>query len=241
MDTALKIGLTYTGSEKKHQNYVQWLKEKDDIEVIRLSAADDNISMMDQLDALVMSGGVDAHPAVYGSDTIDYPNAPASFQPERDSFETAVFNRALELKLPVLAICRGMQLVNCLLGGDLVQDIGPEGNDTHRSDDGDEQHEINIIPGTLLHTITQKDKDLANSAHHQCVNRLGKGLMINAVSEDGIIEGYEWEQKAGKPLLLGVQWHPERMYQQQIESSILSKNIREYFIATVMEQAGTAS
>jgi len=229
----LKIGLTYTGTEEKHNNYVNWLKGNDAIEITRLSAAENNLEMVKEMDAIVLSGGVDAHPRNYGSNVINYANAPAAFQEERDAFETAVFELGQQQQLPVLAICRGMQLVNCILGGDLVQDIGPKANDLHRNNEKDEEHDVLILPGTSLRQVTRKEKDRANSAHHQCVGKLGDGLKVNAQSEDGIIEGYEWADKKDKPFLLGVQWHPERMYKLHLESSSLSKNIREYFIDAI--------
>jgi len=237
MQQIIRIGLTYTGTEEKHHNYVNWLKGDDPIEIIRLSAADNNLDKLAELDAVVLSGGVDTHPKNYGCAVTDYPNAPAKFQEDRDEFEIAVFQKSQELQLPVLAICRGMQLINCVLGGDLVQDIGPEANELHRSDTTDEKHEVIILPGTLLADIAQVAKDEANSAHHQCVHLLGKGLQINALSADGITEGYEWEEKYGKPFLLGVQWHPERMYKLGLAASPLSKNIREYFIDAVTKNS----
>ncbi len=226
----IKIGVTYTGSEEKHNNYVNWLKGNDDIDIITLSVADNNLDTIKGLDALIMTGGVDVHPENYNNWSINYPNAPAQFQPERDAFETKAFKLAQEEKLPVLAICRGMQLVNCILGGNLTQDMGPQTNALHRKENADAKHEVNILPGTLLKAITHAEKDNANSDHHQCVNEPAKGLRVNALSADGIIEGYEWENKTGKPFLLGVQWHPERMYTFNLQLSTLSKNIRDYFI-----------
>ncbi|MBL0359072.1 MAG: gamma-glutamyl-gamma-aminobutyrate hydrolase family protein [Chitinophagaceae bacterium] len=229
----IRIGLTYTGTAEKHNNYVNWLVGNDAVEITRLSAADNNLEKVKEMDAVVLSGGVDTHPKNYGSDITDYPNAPTAFQEDRDAFETAVFQLSRQQQLPVLAICRGMQLVNCILGGNLIQDIGPEGNDLHRSESTDEEHDVVILPGTMLRQITRKEKDRANSAHHQCVGKLGEGLKVNAQSEDGIIEGYEWADKKSKPFLLGVQWHPERMYQLNIQSSALSRNIREYFMNAI--------
>lgn len=226
----LKIGLTYTGTEIKHNYYVNWIKGRDDIEVIKLSAEDKNAGKVSEVDALIFSGGIDTHPKHYGSMVTGYPNAPEKFNEERDEFEIAVFNLGRQQNLPTLAICRGMQLVNCILGGNLKQDIGEEKNKWHRNNDADKKHEVMIFPGTLLHSITNTEKDIADSAHHQCVDHLGKGLMENARSHDGIIEGIEWADKEGKPFFLGVQWHPERMYMQNIASSALSKNIREHFI-----------
>jgi putative glutamine amidotransferase len=227
----IKIGLTYTGSEAKHNNYVNWIKsDNDDIEVIKLSAEDNNLEKVLQVDALVMSGGIDTHPKNYGSTVTDYPNAPEKFNEARDEFEIAVFNLGQKQNLPTLAICRGMQLINCILGGDLKQDLGEEKNKQHRNADTEKNHEVIIEPGSLLHAITGKQTDIADSAHHQCINQLGKGLIENARSIDGIIEGVEWADKENKPFFLAVQWHPERMYMQHIESSTLSKNIREYFL-----------
>jgi putative glutamine amidotransferase len=213
---------------------VNWIKGSDDIEVIKLCAEDKNLEKVLELDALVLSGGIDTHPKHYGSTVTDYPNAPEKFNESRDEFEIAVFNLGQKQNLPTLAICRGMQLVNCILGGNLKQDLGEEKNKRHRNADEEKKHEVIIMPGTLLHSITDKEKDIADSAHHQCINRLGKGLMENAKSQDGIIEGVEWRDKEGKPFFIGVQWHPERMYMQQIEFSSLSKNIREYFIDAVI-------
>lgn len=234
MQQRIRIGLTYTGSEAKHNNYVEWLKGTDAIEVIRLSAEDNNLGMLSQLDALVMSGGIDTHPRYYGSDVTDYPNAPSAFNELRDEFETAVFNKSQELNLPTLCICRGMQLVNCILGGDLIQDMG-EANEYHRSTASDEKHDVAILPNTLLHSIVRKHRDDANSAHHQCVDTIGNGLMVNAMSDDGVVEGLEWKDKTGKAFFLAVQWHPERMYQLNIQHSTLSKNIRAYFIDAIRQ------
>ncbi len=233
MKTNIKIGLTYTGSDEKHGYYVNWLKGNDDIEIIRLSAEDDNLHLVKEVDAIVLSGGVDAHPQSYGSNNTSYPNAPAAFHEARDEFETATFLLTQRLHIPVLGVCRGMQLINCVLGGDLIQDIGEEANDNHRNQGEDKKHPVIILPGTLLGEITSLQEDDANSAHHQCVNHLGKGLMANAQSEDGIIEGIEWADKSGKAFLLGIQWHPERMFKLQLQTSTLSKNIREYFIKQV--------
>ncbi len=230
----ISIGLTYTGSEIKHHNYVNWLKGNDNIEVVKLSADDHNLVKLLEMDGLVLSGGIDAHPKIYGSSITNYPNAPEKFNEQRDEFEIAVFNTALRQNIPILAICRGMQLVNCILGGDLKQDLGEEKNQIHRLINEGKKHDIQIVSGSLLHSITNKEKDIADSAHHQCINHLGKGLLINAKSEDGIIEGIEWADKKGKTFFLGVQWHPERMYMQQLDSSTLSKNIRKYFL----EEAG---
>lgn len=233
MKPVIKIGLTYTGTEEKHNNYVNWLKGNDDIEIVKLSAEDDNLDKAKELDAIVFSGGVDAHPKNYGKSNTNYPNAPENFNVTRDEFETELFYLSQSQNLPVLGVCRGMQLLNCVLGGDLTQDIGTDANDIHRNDGNDKKHSITVLPNTLLSKITKVEEDNANSAHHQSIGHIGNGLMINARSDDGIIEGIEWADKENKPFLLGIQWHPERMYKLDMQASPLSKNIRDYFINEV--------
>jgi putative glutamine amidotransferase len=234
MQSSINIGLTYTGSEHKHNNYVNWLKKDDvDINVIRLSAADDNLALVQTLDGVVISGGVDIHPKEYGSTVFDYANAPASFDEARDQFEKAVYSISRQCNIPLLGICRGMQLVNCIHGGTLAHDMGEDLNSIHRFDETDQLHEIHIEPGTFLYSVTARDKELANSAHHQCIDRLGNELVINCTSGCGIIEGVEWTDSSNKPFFLGVQWHPERMYQHGLDESPLSKNIRDKFLGAV--------
>ena len=239
MLTKIKIGLTYTGSDEKHEYYVNWLKGNDDIEVIRLSAEDGNLQLVKTVDAIVLSGGVDAHPQSYGSNNTHYPNAPAAFNEARDEFESAVFLLTQQLHIPVLGVCRGMQLINCILGGNLIQDIGEEANNHHRNLGEDKKHPVIILPESLLGEITSLQKDDANSAHHQSINHLGAGLMVNAKSTDGIIEGIEWADKTEKPFLLGIQWHPERMFKLHLQGATLSKNIRDYFIKQVENSKAT--
>jgi len=109
----MKIGLTYTGTPEKHENYVRWLKDGEEIEVIRLSVEGGDI---DSCDALVLSGGVDIHPSFYGG-VLDYASRPLEWRPERDAFEKTVLERAWESGKPVLGVCRGLQLINVCCGG----------------------------------------------------------------------------------------------------------------------------
>src|SRR5947209_5004458 len=107
----MKIGLTYTGSSEKHNNYVRWLMSGEDIEVIRLSVEDNNLDAAGDCDGLVLSGGVDIHPSFYGGG-MEYREMPAGWRKDRDEFEKAVLGLALELGKPVLGVCRGLQLIN---------------------------------------------------------------------------------------------------------------------------------
>ena len=230
----MKIALTYTGCDQKHNNYMQWLQAHTDVEVLKISAVDHNLNEMIICDALVLAGGRDIHPMLYKNQNTDYNNSPISFDEERDGFEIAAFNLAQQQSLPVLAICRGMQLVNCILGGTLKQDLGEALNKIHRAQpDQDKLHDVNVVPHTIIDEITKGDRCSVNSAHHQAIEKLGTGLKVNCTSHDGIIEGLEWAEPSGKPFLLCVQWHPERMFKFQLEDAALSINIRNKFIEEI--------
>ncbi|HEY6504173.1 MAG TPA: gamma-glutamyl-gamma-aminobutyrate hydrolase family protein [Chitinophagaceae bacterium] len=233
----MKIGLTYTGSEEKHQNYIRWLMSSDDIEVITLSEGIDN-NINGNFDGLVLSGGTDIHPKFYKSKKLEYPNVPSAFEEKRDEFEISVFRSAEKNNIPVLGVCRGFQLINCIFGGKLKQDIGDSLNKIHRAHvenklQKDKAHGLSIEPGTLLKEICSAERLVVNSAHHQAVKKPGKGLRVNCMADDGTIEGVEWAHPSGKPFMLAVQWHPERMYKFQLEDSPVSKAIRDRFIEEV--------
>ncbi len=235
----MRIALTYTGSEEKHNNYVQWLTGNDAIEVIKISAEENNLKAVSESDALVLSGGRDIQPQFYNSTQTNYPNAPQNFDEARDAFEIAVFQLAEEKHLPVLGICRGLQLVNCIQGGTLLQDLGEGVNEKHKAAGNDKLHRIHIQEHTLLQEITQVESTWVNSAHHQAIDQLGKALRVNCWAEDGTIEGVEWEEPSGKPFLLCVQWHPERMFQWQLEKAPTSQAIRYgFFNAIKKSKAG---
>lgn len=225
----MKIGLTYTGTDEKHHNYVRWMQGDELIEIITLSAKNKNFEEIKTCDALILSGGVDIHPEFYQG-SLEYPNLPENgWKEKRDLFETSVFESALEQSIPILGICRGMQLINVVLKGTLIQDLGDKSLNPVHKGDPDKSHNVNIEEETLLHTITNIKSGTINSAHHQAIGKLGEGLKINCRADDGTVEGLEWADKSGKPFLLCIQWHPERMFKFQLEDSPLSKNIRDKF------------
>ena len=234
----MKIGLTHTGIEEKHQNYIKWLTGDDDIEIIQLSENDNNADAIKNYDALILSGGVDIHPKFYKNGKTNYPHAPKKFNEKRDEFEIALFRLAQKTNKPVLGICRGLQLINCIYDGTLKQDLGQDLNKIHKAEiinhtQKDKAHGLDIEEGTILHDIVKTGRLAINSAHHQTIDKPGEGLKVNCHSDDGLIEGFEREHPNGKPFLLAVQWHPERMYKFNLEGSPVSKAIRDRFIEEV--------
>jgi putative glutamine amidotransferase len=227
----MKIGLTRTENSDKEQFYVEWLKGNDNIEIVKLSAKNNNLDEINSCDAIVFSGGVDIEPKFYGGKT-GYKGAPKNYNEERDIFEIAAFQSAQENKIPVLGVCRGLQLINTALKGTLIQNLGDELNTAHEGNP-DKSHTVNIEQGTILHDIAGGEKPEVNSAHHQAIDKPGKELMISARSGEGVVEAVEWKDPAGKPFLLAVQWHPERMFKFQLENSSLSKSLRERFISEI--------
>jgi len=226
----MNIGLTYTGSDKKHQFYKQWLQgEEEDIRVIRLSETADDENEIDNCDALVLSGGIDINPKLYGGDR-DYPNKPQKWHDLRDSFESHVFRAALNHQIPMLGICRGLQLINVFFNGTLVQDLGAESGNKIHEGSPDKQHLVEIEQDSLLHRVTGVLSGTVNSAHHQAIDKLGKGLKINSKAPDGTIEGIEWLDREKKPFFLGIQWHAERMFLFDLQNDPLSASIRNHFI-----------
>jgi putative glutamine amidotransferase len=229
----MKIALTFTGNQEKHQYYVDWLKANSDIEVVKLFEEDNNLDQLSQCDALVLSGGVDIHPKFYKNNTADYEGRPEKFNEKRDEFEITAFQSARENNLPVLGICRGLQLINIIHNGTLVQNLSnPALLNTHTGNP-DKSHTTIIEPRTILSDIVGEEKVQVNSAHHQSIDKLGDDLLINAISTDNIIEGIERKNKTDKPFLLAIQWHPERMFRFHLENSAASKAIRNGFIEEV--------
>ena len=128
----------------------------------------------------------------------------------------------------MLGICRGMQLINVLEGGTLIEDLGTLNGQHQKTGVTDRVHNVQLIDNTLLKEIVNTTTGEINSAHHQAVSKLGEVLQANSLAKDGTIEGLEWKDKKDKPFLLCVQWHPERMV--QFPNSPLSINIRNRFI-----------
>lgn len=153
-------------------------------------------------DGLLLPGGGDMDPKFYGQERI-----PACGEPNllRDAAEPLLLRAFLAADKPVLGICRGIQVMNAVLGGDLYQDINPFEHLPH-NDHWAKVHTVTVRRGTLLSRILGQDTVLVNSQHHQAVDRVAPGFTLAALSEDGIVEAIE---KPDAGFCLGVQWHPE--------------------------------
>ncbi len=165
------------------------------------------LELLDRLDALLLIGGADLDPSMYGA--ARDPATEATY-PDRDRFEIALLRGALERELPVLGICRGMQVLNVAMGGTLLQDlVAQDGSHPHRrvrgTFDGND-HTVGLEPGSLVARAVGEEAHLAHCHHHQAVLDLGSGLVVSGRSEDGVIEAIEL---ANGGWGLGVQWHPE--------------------------------
>jgi gamma-glutamyl-gamma-aminobutyrate hydrolase PuuD len=159
---------------------------------------------LDALDGILFSGGADLDPEVYGAKAHPETNG---VRPARDRAEIALLEAALARDMPVLAVCRGVQVMNVARGGDLVQHL-PDvvGNESHREVKGTfSEHPVRIEDGSKLGAVVA-DRAPVKSSHHQGLGRVGEGLREVAWADDGTIEGLE---DPGRRFALGVLWHPE--------------------------------
>ncbi|MHC4940583.1 MAG: gamma-glutamyl-gamma-aminobutyrate hydrolase family protein [Planctomycetota bacterium] len=162
---------------------------------------------LDRVDGVLLTGGDDPDPILFGEEP--HPNIDV-VDARRDRFEIAIAREAHERGMPLFGICRGVQLFNIALGGDIYQDIGSQTESViqhtqRRLDDGP-WHEISIEEGSRLHAVVEATSLRVNSFHHQACRRPGRGLSVCATSADGLPEAIE---DPGRDFYLGVQWHPE--------------------------------
>lgn len=165
--------------------------------------------LVSKVDGVVLSGGSDVDPARYGAENTHS----TDFHAEVDSFEVAVVEAARAQGKPLLAICRGLQLLNVALGGTLSQEVTSEGG-VHdlitRDHDSmsSRRHVVTLEEGSILRDIYGSSEAKVNTLHHQGVDRLADGLIVEGRTDDGLIEA---ARCGGDWWALGVQWHPERM------------------------------
>lgn len=191
------------------ENYMTSVSAHGAVPVALPHLADCVPQYLDMLCGLVITGGAfDIPPSLYGEDSV---HETVVLKEARTQFEWAITKGALERKIPILGICGGEQLLAVVLGGTLhqhVPDAYPDSTIAHEQPNPRDEpgHEVLIKEGTLLHRVVGKTRIPTNSAHHQAVASVPEGVIINATTEDGVIEGIEYP---AHPFCLGVQWHPE--------------------------------
>ncbi len=187
-------------------------------------------ALLDRCDGLLLPGGGDIHPFRYGEEVT---GKLSEVEEWRDEMELHLIQEAYSRGIPVLGVCRGMQLINVYFGGTLYQDIATEhsGALLHTAQSADRSrgsHTIHVAEESLLAKIVPEREFAVNSIHHQGVKTLGGGLRVAARAPDGLVEAIE---HPGHPFLLGVQWHPEEL------RDIAARGIFAEFIRHTKERA----
>jgi putative glutamine amidotransferase len=171
-------------------------------------------NMLDLIDGLILTGGADIDPARFGDDQLH----PKTYDvlPDRDEAEIELTRGALSRDMPILGICRGIQVLNVAMGGTLYQDVPDQfsAEIMHRQQEesipaNEAGHSVTVESGSLLERIYGEGSIAVNSFHHQAVREVAPGLVATGTSDDGLIEAVESPERA---FVLGVQWHPELMF-----------------------------
>lgn len=178
-----------------------------DVRWIELEDTEKSVEEALLCDALLLPGGADVNPLLYGQAAQEKCGKPNDL---RDAAEPKLLKAFLDEKKPVLAICRGFQILNVYFGGTLIQDIKDKQQCKHMDffSRAGSIHSVTVCKNTMLYKIFESDSERVNSLHHQAVDQVGSGLIVSARSTDGYVEALELENY---PFCIGVQWHPEHM------------------------------
>ncbi|POY35087.1 peptidase C26 [Solitalea longa] len=230
----LTIGVTDCS---KYSNYSNWIiSGSDDIEIIKLSPAKANVEDLKKCHGLLLTGGEDVNPQFYNKpEYLKYCYAD-DVNETRDEFELQLLELAIMDNLPILGICRGMQIANVFFGGTLIPDIPSWDKPSHSKllDGNDQYHQVQVDDSSWLSKVLTQKQGLINSNHHQSVDKVGELLKISACSPDGVVEAIEWKEPDKKSFLCMVQWHPERMNDQE---SPFVRNIKNTFLTASKEKS----
>jgi putative glutamine amidotransferase len=195
-------------------NYINWIHRADaTVETIDMKSMPvaQAVKLLETCKGLVLTGGEDVYPAYYGkADELSR----CSTNPSRDTLELALIRKALKMKIPIVGICRGEQLLNVSQGGTLIVDIPTDYSKkvVHQMDDYLKCfHNVNTVKGSLLDQICKTQNGIVTSNHHQAVKKLAPSFKVAARADDNLIESIQWLNPKGKSFLIAVQWHPERM------------------------------
>ncbi|MBS3788617.1 gamma-glutamyl-gamma-aminobutyrate hydrolase family protein [Candidatus Bipolaricaulota bacterium] len=218
MGSKPKIALTCsfdesTGTYKIHRDYVEAVAASGGRPYVLPALSGSGVTpgkVLEEVDGLLFSGGTDLDPRWFDQEPrYEFYN----IVPERDSLEVELAKKAREVNLPVLGLCRGIQVINIAAGGSIYQDIDGQVkkclNHSQNAPRWYPTHRIDVRPGTMLEEILEVRKLRVNSFHHQAIQKVANEFRTSATSDDGIIEGLEPENGG---VQLGVQWHPERMW-----------------------------
>lgn len=230
MQQKIVIGVTDCSKYLKYSNWILGYSEA--VEVIQLSHWANNFDEIKKCRGIVLTGGEDVHPRFYNKPELYKYCYETDVNEARDVFELEILKYTEANNIPVLGICRGLQIANVFFGGTLIPDIPIWGKFNHSKlpDDSDRYHKITVDPSSWLYTIIHKQEGTVNSNHHQSADIIGDGLIVSALSPDGVVEALERKDPKGKSFLCVVQWHPERM--NDPESNFV-KNIRAAFLEAV--------
>lgn len=231
----INIAISKGSGSSGYEKYEQWINSVDaDINCIDMYSLniDSALKVMENCSGLLLSGGPDVHPNEFGK---GFDTARCSIDFWRDTLEFALINKAKEMRLPVLGVCRGLQILNVAYGGSLIVDIPEDyGTEVSHQDTTDYKtfHNIKIIEGSLLANISGLKEGIVNSNHHQAIDILASTFVSSSQSDDGIIESIEWKYPNKKSFFLAVQWHPERLEKTKELSEPIAKeflkNVKEY-------------
>lgn len=199
------------GLHAMREDYVRSVEQAGAVPVVLPPVRPEDVpALLERLDGVLLSGGVDVDPVLYGQ--APHPKL-GRVNRRRDDFELALTREALRRDLPILAICRGHQVLNVATGGTLVQDIPSivEGAMEHDAPGPRwrRSHRVEVTASSRLREILGEDALSVNSLHHQAVDRVGEGLLMSARSPDGVVEGLEMP---GRRFVVAVQWHPESFW-----------------------------
>ena len=200
----ISCGRSASGASTLSSNYTEAVARAGGIPVIFPTVADSALaaSLVKQVDGIVFSGGPDLDPSYYGE---TFWNETVEVDTLRDVSDLLLMRAALASKKPVMAICRGEQLMNVVLGGSLYQDL-PTQYDTIVRHGGGTTHRIGVEKGSVLYELFGEDSLTVNSFHHQAVKQVAPGVKVTAHAADGIVEAYEYGNQ-----VIAFQFHPEGM------------------------------
>ena len=178
------------------------------------------LPLLDKIDGLLLSGGSDVDPEIYGEPVKRGKCGPVF--PRRDDQEAALLKKAFEKKLPVLGICRGVQFMNAVFGGTLYQDLPSEKGVVHSVNVYPRNHAVHevILKNGMLRDILGTERFGTNTYHHQAVKDVCPNGTVVGTSDDGIVEAMEFS--GGHPFTIGVQWHPEMMYDSPVTAKLFA-------------------